>query len=804
MVSLQRDLKDAALRVDVALRIRLLGELVVVRDGVMVELPPYGARSLLAALLLRPQVERRERLAGLLFPDLPEPRGRRRLSHALWHLRRWLPELPIESDAEAVHLLRDDLWVDIEAFQRAAASDHLDDWLAALALYCGDLLEGFYDDWLIEEREALYLQYVRLSQRATERLLREHRFTELLPVVERLVQQEPYDEYALRQLMSAYRAVGRRGAALAAYDRFVGLVADEWGAIPEPATEALAEGIRAAVPASTVAAPPSPWGSPETLLRHARKALERMDRPAVDGALQRLRAHADTPEVEVCLLEIDLALSFEELERAAELLSECGSRRAAFQLRRAQLAVARRQMSAGHELASQALLVARAAADSESELGALLVLARTYQDLGYSVHAVRSAERALAQSLGSPQVLVQGLLARGACQIRQGRYAQASLDLSEARSLALEHELRRELALALRGLRMVQTHTNALGAALVTAQQELSIWRDLGLARQEATALEGLALVENHLGRSADSLRTMHRALEISHGLGEPVRMGIGLYNLAAAQIYHDDALAGHALANAQEALEISREHNQPHWEAAARTILGYASWVAGRYTDALTHLREAYAAQDRLGELGYLPELLAYQGLALSGLGCESEALRYTEEAKLSLAQGEVSDEVVPEILYARAMALAANGRVAEAEAEFRQAYGQLLEDAAAYQEEEARQAFFHRNPTMRRLMRELRERGIAPPSGAGVQHVQLPAAHGGGALCVVWTVDVGPADAALRRAAGAIALRQARLARLLAEAATQGAAPTVADLAAALQVSPRTIQRDLSALRG
>lgn len=201
--------------------IRLLGELVVMLDGASIEIPAYRACSLLAALLLRPQVEHRERLVALLYPDLPEARGRRRLSHALWQLCRWLPELPIESDAEAIHLLRDDLWVDIEAFQRAASSDHLDDWLAALTLYCGDLLEGFYDDWLIEEREALYLQYVSVAQRATERLLREHRFTDLFPVIERLVQQEPYDEHAFRQLMRAYRAVGRRGAALVAYNRLV-------------------------------------------------------------------------------------------------------------------------------------------------------------------------------------------------------------------------------------------------------------------------------------------------------------------------------------------------------------------------------------------------------------------------------------------------------------------------------------------------------------------------------------------------------------------------------------------------------
>jgi len=62
-----------------------------------------------------------------------------------------------------------------------------------------------------------------------------------------------------------------------------------------------------------------------------------------------------------------------------------------------------------------------------------------------------------------------------------------------------------------------------------------------------------------------------------------------------------------------------------------------------------------------------------------------------------------------------------------------------------------------------------------------------------------VVWTV------AALEdeTIAGKVARRRHRLLRLLREAKEQGAAPTVDDLAAALEVSRATIKRDLAALR-
>jgi hypothetical protein len=62
-----------------------------------------------------------------------------------------------------------------------------------------------------------------------------------------------------------------------------------------------------------------------------------------------------------------------------------------------------------------------------------------------------------------------------------------------------------------------------------------------------------------------------------------------------------------------------------------------------------------------------------------------------------------------------------------------------------------------------------------------------------------VTWTVTAS-GDAEIT---GKVAYRHHQLLRLLREAAEQGAAPTVPDLAAALGVSTRTIKRDLAALR-
>jgi DNA-binding transcriptional ArsR family regulator len=225
--------------------------------------------------------------------------------------------------------------------------------------------------------------------------------------------------------------------------------------------------------------------------------------------------------------------------------------------------------------------------------------------------------------------------------------------------------------------------------------------------------------------------------------------------------------------------------------------------WVGGHHAPALDALRTAASASKAAGELNRLPELLAYQGLAHLGLNQPARALAVTRQAILALAQGAVSQEVVPEIFYAHAMALQANGLADPCRAYLIQAYESLLAGAAEIEDEAGRQAIFHRNPTTRRLMRALEDCGLASPTGARTLTRRLPAAHGGSAVPVPWTVDAGPADLALRNAQGAIALRRARLARLLLEAEAHGARPTVAQLAEALGMSQRTIQRDIAVLR-
>jgi len=66
-----------------------------------------------------------------------------------------------------------------------------------------------------------------------------------------------------------------------------------------------------------------------------------------------------------------------------------------------------------------------------------------------------------------------------------------------------------------------------------------------------------------------------------------------------------------------------------------------------------------------------------------------------------------------------------------------------------------------------------------------------------------VTLTVDAGAEDALVQQEQGRISLRRGRILRLLEEALEQGGVLTEEDLARALQVTRRTIERDIQALR-
>ena len=133
------------------LRLRLLGGFEIERGGrvELSRLPSRAATLLLARLALQPRRQHpREELVELLWPGVALDVGRNRLRQTLSTLRALLEtdEAPLfNADRQQVSLLPGALACDVQEFEATRAREH----------YGGDLLPGYFDDWVVTERYRL-------------------------------------------------------------------------------------------------------------------------------------------------------------------------------------------------------------------------------------------------------------------------------------------------------------------------------------------------------------------------------------------------------------------------------------------------------------------------------------------------------------------------------------------------------------------------------------------------------------------------------------------------------------------------
>ena len=228
------------------LRLYLLGTLDIRYDDQPLPKPPtLKSQSLLAYLILhRHRPQPRDRLVGLFWGDRPERKARHSLATALWHIRRCLPQDCILSDPHTVQFdPQTDLWLDVDEFESYASHDDVAHLQSAVTLYRGHFLDGFYDDWVINERYRLET----LFSEALARLMvgQEARGEQeaALATALRLLDHDPLREDAHRLAMRAYCWLGQRNAALEQYRRCQEVVQQELGAEPVAETTELYQAV---------------------------------------------------------------------------------------------------------------------------------------------------------------------------------------------------------------------------------------------------------------------------------------------------------------------------------------------------------------------------------------------------------------------------------------------------------------------------------------------------------------------------------------------------------------------------------
>lgn len=233
------------------LRVRLLGQFDIQLNRTSVDLPSRPAQSLLAFLMLQPHIShRREKLAGMLWPDSDEENARSNLRAALWRIRKAIGDDVLLADRMSVSFnLAISCWLDVAELEAAVSpSASTSDLMRAVLLFEGDLLPGFYDDWVLLERTRIRSVFERAIFMLLERLAEDLRWQDVLDMAERWIALGEVPEPAYRFLMRAHARLGDTSGVVAIYRRCEQKLARELGVEPAPETTALFERLAAVQP----------------------------------------------------------------------------------------------------------------------------------------------------------------------------------------------------------------------------------------------------------------------------------------------------------------------------------------------------------------------------------------------------------------------------------------------------------------------------------------------------------------------------------------------------------------------------
>ena len=234
-----------------SLKIFLLGQFKLQANNLLIELPSRPAQSLLAYLALNAGVtHRREKLASLLWPDSNEVNARSYLRQALWRIRKALESSSLEaedylqiSDISVTFDHRSHYWLDAEPFLQPVAAEPLDKIVEIVQHYRGELLPGFYDEWVLPERDRLEAAYHQKMNQLLDGLIQTGKWHEALKWGEAWIRLGHSPEPAFRALMIAYAGLGDQSMVSATYKRCGDSLDRELGLDPSVETRRLFEQI---------------------------------------------------------------------------------------------------------------------------------------------------------------------------------------------------------------------------------------------------------------------------------------------------------------------------------------------------------------------------------------------------------------------------------------------------------------------------------------------------------------------------------------------------------------------------------
>jgi predicted ATPase/DNA-binding SARP family transcriptional activator len=284
------------------LQLQLRGGLRVTYDDAPLEgLNSARIQSLLAYLLLHRQApQNRQHLAFQFWPDSIEAKARANLRFFLHRLRRALPEADrfLQIDESSVMWRADaPFTLDVAGFEDALADAEQKTGEAAtraleraVLLYHGELLPGYYDDWILPERERLQQLCLSALGRLMQVLENQGEYRAAVSHAQRLLRYDPLHEATYRHLMRLHALNGDRVGALRVYHACVAVLERELSVEPNPATRAQYDQLLSQAAPATPAAPGTQArASPEYAALHVPQAPPNNLRLALSSFIGRER-----------------------------------------------------------------------------------------------------------------------------------------------------------------------------------------------------------------------------------------------------------------------------------------------------------------------------------------------------------------------------------------------------------------------------------------------------------------------------------------------------------------------------------
>ena len=465
------------------------------------------------------------------------------------------------------------------------------------------------------------------------------------------------------------------------------------------------------------------------------------------------------------------------------------------------LAQTGRHAEAGKQLES-ALALAKKLKDRMRETDAVLTLADLSREQSHWVEAKKHYEKALKLARTHLNKVHEARALKGIGYIfsDQGRPKDAIVWFERAVKIDRASGDDWKIAHTQTGLLSPFMESSAWDRLLATAAEVIPVLEAFGDRPNLAVARHNQALAYRALGESEKARQALEENLQVFESFRS--RRAMGTTQAVLGSIAENEGRHQEAITLYRRSLENAEAVKSLDGIANAQWYLGSLLLNLEQPLDAIPLLETALDSWLEQKNEWERKQTGAVLGQALLTVGEKDRAEEFASNGWEAFQSGEPLGENPQRWLWSLYRLLQGLNQTDRAHKVLQGAYDELQRQGKSITNPDMRRGFFERNPQNRAILNAYSQLVDAPrvisvslarkdvPLGRALRKDEF--------VLVRWTVNT-PEDESI---VDKIQRRQHRLKRLLAESAAQGAAPTDDDLAQALEVSRRTILRDMQEL--